>query len=56
MTYAQVKAAWLEESFDLALATQEQIERLCEDLENGDPLARWDDYQEDLRCMVAEFF
>jgi len=55
MTYAKVKQAWFDESMDLACATEKQISRLCDDIECGDPLARWDDYQEELRYMMAEF-
>lgn len=54
MTYAQVKQAWFDDSMDLVMATVEQIEKLCDELDNGDPLSRWMDYKEELEYLYAE--
>lgn len=58
MTFDQVKDHYLNENFEFALATELQIEKLSDWLDaNGYHNAayvRWDDYQEELRCLAAE--
>ena len=56
MTYAQVRAAYFEESFDMYAATQEQIDRLCDEVGDDTPQMRWDDYQEEMRSLMADLF
>ena len=55
MTYAEVKAAWINESLDLVMATPAQIDKLQAELGNEWVGLRYDDYQEEMRCMMAEF-
>jgi len=59
MTYEQVKSHYLNDQFEFALATEEQVDRLSRWLDaNGKhnwAHMRWEDYQEELRCMAAEF-
>lgn len=55
MTYAEVKAAWFDESFDLVFATQAQIDKLKAELDNEWVGLRYYDYQEEMRCLRAEF-
>ncbi len=54
LTMDQVRRAWYEESTDLMRATEAQISCLCNELGNDDPSARWEDYQEELRCLLIE--
>tara|TARA_R110001599_G_scaffold122713_1_gene294866 strand:+ start:378 stop:557 length:180 start_codon:yes stop_codon:yes gene_type:complete len=58
MTYSQVKQAWLTDSFDLVMATQQQIDKLEQefiktDNEHGiDYLqARYSDFKEELASI-----
>jgi len=55
MTYTEVKAAWFAESFDLVLATQAQIDKLGSELDDEWVGLRYDDYQEEMRGLTAEF-
>jgi len=59
MTFEQVKKHYLAEEFEFALATEEQVDKLSNWLDKNDyhnaAHMRWDDYQEELRCMAAEF-
>lgn len=59
MTFDQIKAAYLNESFGFAMATEEQVIKLSNwlDANNYHNAAhtRWDDYQEELRELAAEF-
>ena len=66
MNYQQVKQAYMDESFDLALATQKQITKLEAEFErSGDEhgadwvQSRYDDMKEELhgltQSMLAEF-
>lgn len=60
MTYSQVKQAWFEESFDLVMATQKQIDKLEQEFikkgnEHGiDYLQnRYWEFQEEMGYMLA---
>ena len=59
MTFEQVKAEYLNENFEYALASEDQVDKLSDWLDANDyhnaAHMRWDDYQEELRCMAAEF-
>jgi len=59
MTFDQVKAEYLNENFEFAMATEAQVYKLSEWLDANDhhnaAHIRWDDYQEELRGMAAEF-
>jgi len=59
MTFDQVKQEYQNESFDFAFATKKQVIKLSEWLDTIDAgnaaQMRWDDYQEELRVMSAEF-
>ena len=59
MTFEQVKQHYLTEDFEFALATEKQVDKLSEWLDANDKYnaahLRWDDYQEELRYMAAEF-
>lgn len=51
-----------EESFDLALCSAGSIQAAADEFERqgdyaaaSDIVARWDDYQEELRCMMEGF-
>ena len=59
MTFEQVKQAYLNESSDFALATEKQVDKLSTWLDANDyhnaAHMRWDNDQEELRCMMAEF-
>jgi len=61
MTYSEVKAAYLSESFDLVNATQEQITKLEAELERtGDEhgadwlQSRYEDFKYEMDCMLAD--
>ena len=59
MTYETIKQHYLDENFEFALATEKQVDRLSDwldakDIHNAAHM-RWDDYQEELRCLAAEF-
>ena len=54
MTYQQVLQYFREEQFDLVFATEEQILRASEEEGYADIHARWEDYQEEMRCMILE--
>ena len=59
MTYETIKQHYLAENFEFALATEKQVDRLSDWLDANDGYnaahMRWDDYQEELRCLAAEF-
>ena len=59
MTFEQVKQHYLAEDFEFALATEKQVDKLSEWLDANDKYnaahLRWDDYQEELHYMAAEF-
>lgn len=59
MTFEQVKAEYLNENFEFALATEKQVDKLSVWLDANDhhnaAHVRWEDYQEELRCLAAEF-
>ena len=54
MTYTEVKAAWFNESFDLVLATQAQINKLRAELDDEWVGLRYEDFQEEMRGLRAE--
>jgi hypothetical protein len=49
MKYTEVKQAWFAESSDLTLATQNQINKLCNEIGK----MRWDNLQEEMACLIA---
>ena len=53
MKYTEVKQAWFAESSDLTLATQKQINKLCNEIGNDYPQMRWDNLQEEMACLIA---
>ena len=59
MTFEQVKQHYLAEAFEFALATEKQVDKLSDWLDANDKHnaahMRWDNHQEELRCMAAEF-
>ena len=59
MTFEQIKKHYLEEEFEFAFATEKQVDKLADWLDANDfhnaAHMRWDDYQEELRYMRAEF-
>ena len=55
MTYAEVKQAWFDETFEFSMATYAQVERLIRELDGDDtPAMRWDMMQEELAFMLEE--
>ena len=54
MTYLQVKAHYIDEEMEIALATQEQIDRLCREVGSDRPQMIYDLYQEELESLMAE--
>lgn len=52
----EVRELWLEERFEFCFATEEQVEALCEELGHDRPQMRWDDYQEEMDCLMADAF
>jgi hypothetical protein len=60
MTFDQVKSEYLNENFEYALATQEQVDKLSEWLDDNDyhnaAQQRWDEYQEELDSLRSEFY
>ena len=54
MKYTKVKQAWFAESSDLTLATQKQIDKLCNEIGNDYPQMRWDNLQEEMACLIAD--
>ena len=60
MTVDQAIETFFNESFDLAMCDNETITRAAQKMEEQnlpyacDIIARWDDYQEELRCMLME--
>lgn len=59
MTFEQVKQHYLNEDFEFALAKEAQVDRLSDWLDANDKHnaahMRWDEYQEELFIMAAEF-
>ena len=55
MTYLEVRAHYINEEMEIALATQKQIERLCKELSSDHPQMMHDLYQEELESMMAFF-
>lgn len=61
LTVNEAISLFLEEQFELAVASCRTVELACDKmqelgLDNAlDIMARWDDYQEELRIMAAEF-
>lgn len=54
MTYLEVRAHYINEEMEIALATPKQIERLCAELGSDHPQMVYDLYQEELESMLAE--
>ena len=54
MTYLQVKAHYIDEEMEIALATQKQIDRLCREVGSDHPQMVYDLYQEELQSLMAE--
>lgn len=58
MTFEQVKAEYLQENFEYALATEDQVDELSDWLDENDyhnaAHMRWDDYQQELQMLQAE--
>lgn len=54
MNYLNVKAAYIEESAEIALATQKQIDRLCREVGSDLPQQRYDNAVEELEWLMAE--
>jgi len=54
MNYLNVKAAYIEESAEIALATQKQIDRLCREVGSDLPQQRYDAAVEELEWLMAE--
>ena len=54
MTYLEVKAHYINEEMEIALATQKQIDRLCKEVGSDRPRMIYDLYQEELEALMAE--
>ena len=54
MTYLDVKAHYINEEMEIALATQKQIDRLCKEVGSDHPQMVYDLYQEELEALMAE--
>ena len=52
MTYLDVKAHYINEEMEIALATQKQIDRLCKEVGSDRPQMVYDLYQEELEAML----
>ena len=48
-------ALFHEENGDLAVASQAVILAASDQIDNGDIVSRWEDYQEELRHLMADF-
>ena len=59
MKYELIKQAYLKEYAEFALATEAQVDKLSDWLDANDyhnaAHQRWDEYQEEMRYMLAEF-
>lgn len=60
ITAKEAVGLFFEENSDLAIASRETIEEARDIMLSqagfaDDIVARWEDYQEELRCMMAEF-
>ena len=54
MTYLEVKAHYINEEMEIALATQKQIDRLCKEVETDHPQMVYDLYKEELAYLISE--
>jgi hypothetical protein len=54
MTYLEVKAHYINEEMEIALATQKQIDRLCKEVGTDHPQMVYDLYKEELAYLMAE--
>lgn len=54
LTNQQVLQYYREEQFELVFATQEQIDWAVKQLGCDNIQRRWDDYQEEMNCLVEE--
>ena len=54
LNYDQVKELWFAEDMDFYMATQDQVDQLCEELGHDMPQMRWDDYQEEIQSLYFE--
>ena len=56
MTYLEVKAHYINEEMEIALATQKQIDRLCKEIGTDHPQMVYDLYQEELDSLIADLY
>lgn len=54
LTQKQVEQNFRNESFELMYATEAQIDKLCNKLNDDLPRMLWDSFNEDMTVMLAE--
>ena len=54
LTQKQVEQNFRTESFELMFATEAQIDKLCNKLDDDLPRMLWASFKEDMACMLAE--
>ena len=54
LTFAEIRGYYLNDMLEIALATPEQIARLCIEMENDIPLRVYDNAKEELAYMVSD--
>ena len=54
LTQKQVEQNFRNESFELMFATEAQIDKLCNKLNDDLPRMLWESFKEDMACMIAE--
>ena len=54
LTQKQVEQNFRNEAFELVYATEAQIDKLCNKLDDDLPRMLWDSFKEDVASMLAE--